>query len=253
MAGSVGYQSSVAGCSGEVGFWGARGYRRWPTADFQDRDGRSPNRTRMELLAAHRSLFAGRVLHESTQKSPSERITAIIFSNFTGSLTAGALAMMVAAIARGQALDEALDEATALAKTHPNSAETVDALAKAQALAGTDLPAHEAVARLGEGWIAEEALAISVYCALRATDFASAVLAAVNHDGDSDSTGAITGNLLGALWGDSAIPDRWLVELELREVIAELADDLHDYPGWQIGEFGESPDNERIWAKYPGF
>ena len=37
--------------------------------------------------------------------------------------------------------------------------------------------------------MAEEALAIAVFCALAAPDFESGVLTAVNHGGDSDSTG----------------------------------------------------------------
>ncbi|MFN8027118.1 MAG: ADP-ribosylglycohydrolase family protein [Acidimicrobiia bacterium] len=51
---------------------------------------------------------------------------------------------------------------------------------------------------LGAGWVAEEALAIGVYCALVATDLRAGLLLAVNHSGDSDSTGSIAGNLLGA-------------------------------------------------------
>src|SRR5699024_6849945 len=55
---------------------------------------------------------------------------------------------------------------------------------------------------LGEGWVAEEALAIAVFCAVRyQDDFAAAIRAAVNHKGDSDSTGAICGNILGAWLG----------------------------------------------------
>ncbi len=49
---------------------------------------------------------------------------------------------------------------------------------------------------------------------------------AVNHSGDSDSTGAITGNILGALWGREAIPSRWLEPLELRREIEDLAIEL---------------------------
>jgi ADP-ribosyl-[dinitrogen reductase] hydrolase len=33
---------------------------------------------------------------------------------------------------------------------------------------------------------------------------------AVKHSGDSDSTGSITGNILGALLGKGAIPEVWL-------------------------------------------
>ncbi|HEX2778916.1 MAG TPA: ADP-ribosylglycohydrolase family protein, partial [Gemmatimonadaceae bacterium] len=85
----------------------------------------------------------------------------------------------------------------------------------------------EAVERLGQGWVAEEALAIGVYCALVAEDdFERGVRLAVNHGGDSDSTGAIAGNILGARLGAAAIPERWLESLELRDVIERVADDL---------------------------
>ena len=48
----------------------------------------------------------------------------------------------------------------------------------------------------------------------------------MNHDGDSDSTGAVTGNLLGARLGLAGIPPKYLEHLELKSVILELADDL---------------------------
>ena len=85
--------------------------------------------------------------------------------------------------------------------------------------------------RLGEGWVAEETLAIAIYCALRhADDFSAGIIAAVNHCGDSDSTGAVTGNILGALLGYDAIDRAWTRDLELRDVILELADDLDRRP-----------------------
>ena len=92
---------------------------------------------------------------------------------------------------------------------------------------------------LGGGWVAEEALAISVYCALRHEgDFSRGIIAAVNHDGDSDSTGAITGNILGALVGYQAIAPMWKERLEMADEILEIADDLcfgcpgKDDPNW---------------------
>lgn len=81
--------------------------------------------------------------------------------------------------------------------------------------------------QLGEGWVAEETLAIAVYCALKyQKDFSAGVTAAVNHRGDSDSTGAVTGNILGALCGYEAIEETWKKNLELSDVILEMADDL---------------------------
>jgi len=84
-----------------------------------------------------------------------------------------------------------------------------------------------AIGQLGEGWVGDEALAIALYCALKyENDFEKAIIASVNHSGDSDSTGAITGNILGAYLGLERIPKRFLEHLELRNIILEVADDL---------------------------
>ena len=106
----------------------------------------------------------------------------------------------------------------------------------------------DAIHQLGEGWVGDEALAIAVYCALRHADsFEDAVVAAVNHRGDSDSTGAITGNIMGAALGLEAIPQRYLDPLELKDVLLELADDL--YHDCQMAEHDAYRDP--VWeAKY---
>lgn len=97
--------------------------------------------------------------------------------------------------------------------------------------------------QLGEGWVAEETLGIAIYCSLRhQDDFSAGVTAAVNHRGDSDSTGAVTGNILGALLGYEAIEEKWKSSLELADVILEMADDLCH--GCQMSEYSryEDPD-----------
>lgn len=143
--------------------------------------------------------------------------------------------------------------AIACLKLRADSEETIDSLRSAEILASRKVPPEQAIRELGQGWVAEEALGISVYCALVARTFREGVLLAVNHDGDSDSTGSITGNLLGALYGVKSIPQKWLEPLELREVIAELAGDLYAFKDWDIGEYsGNHELNDRIWRKYPG-
>lgn len=101
---------------------------------------------------------------------------------------------------------------------------------KAVTLAGNGKSDVENITgRIGEGWVAEETLAIAVYCSLaHFDDFETALAAAVNHDGDSDSTGAVTGNILGTVVGYDAIPRKFKAGLELREVILQVADDLYE-------------------------
>ena len=107
---------------------------------------------------------------------------------------------------------------------------------------------REAIRLLGEGWVAEETLAIAVYCALKHADsFEDAMIASVNHDGDSDSTGAVTGNILGTALGYGSIPDYYLEKLELRDMIEEIAADLFD--DCRMSEYSDYDDP--VWeSKY---
>lgn len=86
-------------------------------------------------------------------------------------------------------------------------------------------PAEEVLVEgvLGEGWVAEEAVASAMYCFWRfPDDFQSAVLTAVNTDGDSDSIGTITGSLVSARLGIDAIPARWRQCVEDSDFLHEL-------------------------------
>jgi len=108
---------------------------------------------------------------------------------------------------------------------------------KAIDLASTQQPDIDAIRELGAGWVAEETLAIAIYYALKyANDFDKALIAAVNHDGDSDSTGAVTGNILGTYLGMDEIPAKYIDHLELKSIILEIADDL--YHDCQMTEYG---------------
>lgn len=181
-------------------------------------------------------------------------LAALTHGHPTGSLTGGVLAVLILALTDGASLPDALAASKAILRAESRHEETLRAIELAENLAASGLPHEEAIARLGQGWIAEEALAISIYCALVARNFKHGVILAVNHDGDSDSTGSIVGNLLGAMHGVKAIPAEWLEPLELRDVISELAEDLYAFKDWEIGEYIDNEDlNHRIWQKYPGF
>ncbi|MBR6825999.1 MAG: ADP-ribosylglycohydrolase family protein [Oscillospiraceae bacterium] len=104
----------------------------------------------------------------------------------------------------------------------------------------------ENIHRLGEGWVAEEALAIALYCSLKySNDFSKAIIAAVNHKGDSDSTGAIAGNIVGALTGYEALEKKWKKDLECADILLEMAEDLYRVHG--LGS--EVPLSDESWMR----
>ncbi|MBE3011711.1 ADP-ribosylglycohydrolase family protein [Microbispora sp. NEAU-D428] len=137
---------------------------------------------------------------------------------------AGALALIIGGLAHGEDLRHAVGRA--LGRLGCEGGETAAALRSALDLAAAGAPSAEQVERLGGGWVAEEALAIAVYCALAAPDPRTALLLAVNHSGDSDSTGAICGNILGAWHGAEALPAEWAAVVEGRGTITDIAGDF---------------------------
>jgi ADP-ribosylglycohydrolase len=110
-------------------------------------------------------------------------------------------------------------------------------------LVGNDDEDDLNIQKIGEGWVGHETLAVAVYCALRYEhEFSRAVVAAANHDGDSDSTAAVCGNILGAYLGLDGIDDRWKENLELRDTILEIGMDLCDHCHMDENGDYEEPD-----------
>jgi ADP-ribosylglycohydrolase len=153
---------------------------------------------------------------------------ALTHGHPSGFLAAGAFALMISELIRGSDLRRAADAAITRLQQADWSEEVTAALIAAVRTAEAGPLAADAIGILGQGWTGEEALAIATHCALTADSFRAGVLHAVNHDGDSDSTGAICGNLLGAALGAGAIDGDLLAQLEGRETITQVADDLYD-------------------------
>lgn len=148
-----------------------------------------------------------------------------------GYLPAGVLSEMIAFIINGKNVDEAVTETLKTLKKYKGHEPVTKLMEQAQKLAKSDIDSSIAIQQLGEGWVGDEAIAIAVYCALKEPDnFAKAVRMAVNHSGDSDSTGAILGNLLGAHLGIEQIPSKWLKQIELTDELGQLAKDLYAKP-----------------------
>jgi ADP-ribosylglycohydrolase len=75
----------------------------------------------------------------------------------------------------------------------------------------------------GAGWVAEEALATALHCALLFPDDpVSALGRAAGTSGDSDSIACLTGALVGAARGLAGWPDRWARQIEYADQLAAL-------------------------------
>ncbi|MFE9189062.1 ADP-ribosylglycohydrolase family protein [Micromonospora sp. NPDC007208] len=75
----------------------------------------------------------------------------------------------------------------------------------------------------GEGWVAEEALATAVLCAVRHADDPVAALArGATTAGDSDSIAALAGAFVGAAVGMTAWPREWANRIEYADQLATL-------------------------------
>jgi len=180
-------------------------------------------------------------------------IAALTHGHPTGYLSAGFLAELIYRLRIGDDLNHAIQTTIAILEGYDDNQETLWAVYKASSLADGYDASPEMVEQLGAGWIAEEALSISLFCALKAKDFRDGVLMAVNHSGDSDSTGAITGNILGLIHGVDGIPTEWIDDLEVRDIIDEMVEDalvVLDLPLEEVGDSNELK-RRRLMEKYP--
>ena len=160
---------------------------------------------------------------------------AITHAHPTALDAAGALAHLVANLVAGHTLTQALD---ALADVLEPGSETARALVLARELADreglAELPLPwraKLIDRLrvdpsatmnSRGWVAEEALAVAVWASLAGRDATEALRFAANHAGDSDSTAAVCGNLVGALGGIEALDLRDLRALDVLPAVEWL-------------------------------
>lgn len=177
---------------------------------------------------------------------------AITHGHELGYIPAAGLVHMVQLLSHNNnisILDAVLDMKKAIGSQFVKAehlSEQIDLIDKAIALSKENMEDAEAIKLLGQGWVAEETLAIAIYCALKySNDFDKALIASVNHSGDSDSTGAVVGNILGAYLGLKGIPSKYLDNLELKDIILEIADDL--YHDCKMSEYSSYRDE--IWEQ----
>jgi ADP-ribosylglycohydrolase len=159
--------------------------------------------------------------------------SALTHGHPTGQLAAAAWAEMLADVASEAMLE---DTAEAIANEYERlegGHETARAIRKALDAPRDGSP--ETVESLGGGWTAEEALSIALYPCLAGKTFDEALQIAVMHSGDSDSTGAIAGNMMGLIDPLAALKHRWAPVIEGADAITRLVRDYlrleHEHDG----------------------
>lgn len=169
--------------------------------------------------------------------------SALTHGHPTGQLAGAAWAELLADVAAGAGLEDAAREILQTYKSFEYGEETAAALRAALDAPRDGRP--ETVEGLGSGWTAEEALSIALYACLCAEGFEHGLKIAVTHGGDSDSTGAIAGNMLGLLDPVAVLHHRWAGAVECADIITRLALD-------QLALIHDVAAEERLYRSYPG-
>jgi ADP-ribosylglycohydrolase/protein-tyrosine phosphatase len=152
------------------------------------------------------------------------RAAALTHGHPSGFLSAAALASIIADLLGGDPLEETIGKARRRLAEWSEHEETIAAIDLAVSLARENRSDHdEALRLLGGGWVGEEALAIALYAVLVSSSFPEAIGVAANHDGDSDSTASIAGQIWGASHGLDALPSSWVAKIDVLDPLCEAA------------------------------
>jgi ADP-ribosylglycohydrolase len=173
---------------------------------------------------------------------------ALTHGHPSGHLPAGALAVLVHQLLRGASTEDAIGVVREFLPSYSGHEALMRALGSAESLAlRGPVPPEVLAKQLGGGRTGDQALAIGLYSVLATRGLPEALLLAVNHSGDSDSTGTVCGNIAGALYGTRALSTNWLGGLELHDVVRRLAHDA-------LAEFSPGPPADATWTqRYPAW
>lgn len=166
--------------------------------------------------------------------------SALTHGHSTGQEAAAAFVDILRAVIRGLSLERAIEAAITATR-----GETATALRLA--ISAPRDGRAETVETLGGGWVAEEALSIAVYAALASASFASGLQIALCHSGDSDSTAAIAGNLLGLLYPSHVALHPAHDNVECADLIERIARDLSSAEDLTTQAW------DRLCKRYPGW
>lgn len=161
------------------------------------------------------------------------RAAALTHGHVDGWASSGILPRIIARLIKGEeeflALRNGYSDGSEWGHVYGKTANTEPYLLAQKLAREMRFNPHEAIQQLGEGWVGEEALAIGLYAFLSARSFRDTLIRATNHDGDSDSTASIAGQLWGAKHGLNDIPQAWVRRLDVLDEILYLAQHMQNW------------------------
>ena len=137
---------------------------------------------------------------------------------------AGVMALAVRKLLADASWMEAIEAGLAAMAVHPQATGTQKLLSEVASAVGEGggRASARASGSFGQGWVGDEALAVGLHAAATASSFSEAIEVASNHDGDSDSTASIAGQLYGAMHGLSVLPAEAVYRIDVLEAVLEL-------------------------------
>jgi ADP-ribosyl-[dinitrogen reductase] hydrolase len=152
------------------------------------------------------------------------RAAALTHGHCSGYLSAGAMAAILRLALGGNELPQAAEQAGEIICGRKGAEDTVARIDAALSASRRVDPDHRGTIRsLGDGgWFGDDALAIGLYSALAGRSFPEVLSIAANHDGDSDSTASIAGQLYGASKGLADLPNAWIRRLDVLDIMLGL-------------------------------
>ena len=190
------------------------------------------------------------------------QVASLTHTHPLGYLTAGFFAEIILHCFLGETINDSIQKTIQFAEKETNfdCNEIIDIIFEAIQLAneykeGTiSLTVQECIEQLGGGWVAEEALAITIFVSVVfENNFEKGVLAAINHSGDSDTTGSMVGQLLGVCLGIESIPQKWIDNLIGSSIIESISTDVVEQVYYQFSTYNTPPELNYYWERYPGW
>ena len=148
------------------------------------------------------------------------KCTALTHGNPRAYLPAGYLSALLSNLILDKDIFQAIEETNQILKKYNDYESTLENVNKAIFLAKENISDYEAISSIGLGKTGDEALGIALFAVLRNTnDYKKAIETATNHDGDSDTTAAIAGNIFGVINGIDSIPKKWVNNVECGDLL----------------------------------